>query len=157
MAEENATKHALVLAVNEYANSDCQPLTEYATLKAIMKACEARIKDIKDDATLQASMVLHAEEPARESGEFQFGGKYFQLSLKEGYDFVDKAHRYTMEEGVNYRQCYYEREALQRQVKAKTTMLNAIEDEFLAKNPNWVPDTIEKTLSWLENPKRKAS
>ena len=155
MEKENDYKQQLVLAVTSVSEASEDPLSEFGALKSLEKVVSDRLKEIKADAVFQASMVLHEEEPARESGEFAFGGKTFQLSLREEYDFVNNPQRYANEEGADYRKLYNEQQDLKGLVEANTDLMGSILKKFKAKHPGWKPDRVTKVLSWIEQPKRK--
>ena len=140
--EKNDSRQNLVKAVTNYANAELDPLSELYTLKQAVDVMQARIKEIKPDAILMAKKMLHAETPKRESGSFVYNDKRFELSKEEVIDFVEHAPRYTMEDGVQYRKLAIEQTQLDKQSQAKTKLMKAIKDNFIADRPNWVPDDI---------------
>lgn len=142
----NESKKRLIEAVTDFANSKATPLTEFAVLKAVIVACENRLDEIKKDATHQAQILLHDEVPVRESGEFEFSGQTFELSLTENYDFVKNAHRYNNAEGARIRQYAAERDEYKRLAEAKTKLIDAERKNFRAMYPHWEPDSITAVL-----------
>ena len=123
------------------------PLVETAALRIIKDACEMRLEAIKDDAILNAEMIL--SDIGLTSGRFEHEGHRFELSRKPVYEFVEKPQRYTMSEGVEFRQYYNEQKALKEQTSALTKLMNALTKNFAAKHKTFEPDKIQKVLKVL--------
>ena len=146
MEQEKDLKQALVLAVSNFAERAKDPLTEFATLKAVSDVVAARMKEIKPDAILAATMKLHDEEVPRESGQFEFAGFTFTLAMKKEYDMVKKPHRYATPEGAEYRALFEEREQYDKLSAANTTLMKGILDKFILMHPNFPADKVTKVL-----------
>ena len=139
-------KQMLIEAVTNFANCDMTPLSELFALKAVIATCQDRISEIMPDAKNQAIAILAAEKPARQSGEFEFGGHTFELSLTENYEFVKNAHRYNNAESARIRQLMEERKHYQDLASAKTNLIDAERKNFRATYPHWDPDSVTKVL-----------
>ena len=140
---------AIEEVLDKYFFTTNDPLVEYAKVKGLIEILSDGLDDLKQEAVKAASVILHAEEPARESGRFEHKGFVFELSLEEKYDFVNKAHRYANETGVQYRQLALEQAQLKKSVEAKTKLMKALKDNFMADHPNWAPDSVVKSLKYL--------
>ena len=125
------------------------PLEEYARTKGLIDILSENLKELKKDAIFAASVLLHDESPARESGRFEYKGYVFELSLEETFDFVKNPNRYTNETGVQYRQLAREQAQLKKSAEAKTKLMKALKDNFAAEHPDWAPDSVTKSIKYL--------
>lgn len=124
------------------------PLDEFAVLTTLAKLCDARKDDIKEDAITQAEEQLRLAQ--RTSGRFCYEGRTFSLDKKIVFDFVGKPQRYTMPEGVHYRELAKEQAELRTQASSITTLLNAITKNFQVSHSEFEPDTVNKVLKVVE-------
>jgi len=123
-------------------------LTELAVLKQLEASTKARIETIMGDAKIAAQLKL--SQQGRTNGSFIFNGHTFSLSKELNYQIVEKPQKYTLEDGVTYRQYYYEREDYKSQASALTKRMRAIESSFPTLHPTYEPDEIILKLSVLD-------
>ena len=81
-----------------------------------------------------------------EKGKFLFDGHHFELRRAETFDFIGKPQKYTMAEGVAFRQKTAEQTVLKAKSAAITKALKAIKDAFPETHPNIEPDSVEFTV-----------
>ena len=122
-------------------------LSELRELRDTIKAAEARINEISDQATAEAVAILAAQ--GRDRGEFTEDGHTFQLQRTEGYDFADY-HRYREQEAVQWRAELAKKSKAQQLVKAHTALMNGFIKTFLLNNPDKQPDEIKPTVKCLD-------
>ena len=79
-------------------------------------------------------------------GKFLFDGHHFELRRAETFDFAGKPQKYTMAEGVAFRQKTAEQTVLKAKSAAITKALKAIKDAFPTTHPNIEPDSVEYTV-----------
>ena len=79
-------------------------------------------------------------------GKFLFEGHHFELRRAETFDFAGKPQKYTMPEGVAFRQKTAEQTVLKAKSAAITKALKAIKDAFPTTHPNIEPDSVEFTV-----------
>ena len=148
--EEAEAKTAVIMDVLKKNFFDVDdPLELYARTKGVIDILTDYLNEQKKDAIFAASVVLHDEVPARESGRFVHNGNLFELSVEEKFDFVKNPNRYTNETGVQYRQLAREQAQLKKSAEAKTKLMKALKDNFAAEHPDWAPDSVTKSLKYL--------
>ena len=140
-------------ALLEAAQKENDALLRFHAIKSVMKTFEEALAEIKDEVIKEAEKVLEEDYGGRKNGEFEYKDKTFELSLADQYDFVGSPQRYANEAGKQYREHYYEKENLLTLAKAKTTLLKAIRDNFVAENPNWAPDWTDKFIKVKASPR----
>ena len=119
-------------------------LKELRELRNQEKAIKARIDEISTEATNEAVAIL--AEKGLEKGEFEVEGHHFELRRAETFDFVGKPQKYTMAEGVAFRQKTAEQTVLKAQSAAITKVLKTLRDNFPTLHPNINPDNIDYTV-----------
>ena len=118
-------------------------LQELRTLRNQEKAIKARIDIIKDQAVTEALTFT-------QGGKFEFLGHNYILERDEINDFVGKPQKYTMPEGVEYRQKLAEQKEYKAKSSAITKALKAIKDAFRVSHPNIEPDEVIYTVKCLD-------
>ena len=118
-------------------------LQELRELRNQEKAIKARIETIKAQAVAEAQAFT-------DGGKFEFLGHTYILERDEIYDFVGKPQKYTMPEGVAFRQKTAEQKVLKAQSTALTKELKAIRDAFPISRPTIAPDEITYTVKCLD-------
>ena len=119
-------------------------LLELRELRNQEKAIKARIESISTEAANEAVAILAARGEIK--GKFLVEGHHFELRRAETFDFVGKPQKYTMAEGVAFRQKTAEQTVLKAQSAAITKVLKTLRDNFPALHPNIVPDNIDYTV-----------
>ena len=137
-------------AINKfYQGAEDDPLIMFMRMKRVIDELTDSLKELKKDAVFAASVRLHDESPARESGRFEYKGYVFELSMEETFDFVKKPKRYTMDAGVQYRQLALQHDLLKKSAEAKTKLMKALKDNFAAEHPDWAPDSVTKSIKYI--------
>lgn len=119
-------------------------LLELRELRKQEKAIKARIESISTEAANEAVAILAARGEIK--GKFLVEGHHFELRRAETFDFVGKPQKYTMAEGVAFRQKTAEQTVLKAQSAAITKVLKTLRDNFPTLHPNIVPDNIDYTV-----------
>lgn len=119
-------------------------LLELRELRKQEKAIKARIESISIEAANEAVAILAARGEIK--GKFLVEGHHFELRRAETFDFVGKPQKYTMAEGVAFRQKTAEQTVLKAQSAAITKVLKTLRDNFPTLHPNIVPDNIDYTV-----------
>ncbi len=119
-------------------------LLELRTLRNQEKAIKARIDEISTEATNEAVAILAAK--GEQKGKFLVDGHHFELRRAETFDFVGKPQKYTMPEGVAFRQKTAEQQVLKAQSASITKILKTLRDNFPTLHPNIAPDSVEYTV-----------
>lgn len=118
-------------------------LQELRTLRQTIKACEARINEISDDATNEAVAL------APEGGEFVVDGHTFQLQRTEVID-MSKHQRYKGEDAVSWRKKKAAQDQAKKYSAALTKEMKGIVEAFVATHPDWEPDEVKLTVKCLD-------
>ena len=119
-------------------------LLELRELRNQEKAIKARIESISTEAANEAVAILAARGEIK--GKFLVEGHHFELRRAETFDFIGKPQKYTMAEGVAFRQKSAEQQVLKAQSAAITKVLKTLRDNFPALHPNINPDNIDYTV-----------
>ena len=123
-------------------------LNETSALRQLIKSCEERIAQILPEAEALAREELN--QFGQLNGQFVHDGHTFELQRDEVFDFVGKPQKYTMEEGVVYRQQVRDQKVLKAQSAAITKSLKAIRDAFPDTHPNVAPDEVKYVLKCID-------
>ena len=118
-------------------------LQELRELRNTIKAAEARISEISDQATKEAVAL------APNGGEFTADGHRFQLQKTEVIDMTDY-NRYKGEDAKRWRQKKAAQDQAKKYSAALTKEMKGIVDAFVAQHPNWEPDEIKLTVKVIE-------
>lgn len=137
-------REALIEANNVNLNS-ASALEETRALRQLVASANARIEELEVKAVEDAK-VFAIEQNGEEKGKFLFDGHHFELRCAETYDFVGKPQKYTMEEGVAFRQKTAEQQVLKAKSAAITKVLKTLRDNFPTLHPNIEPDSVEFTV-----------
>jgi hypothetical protein len=108
-------------------------------------SANARIEEL-DGKAVEDAKVRAMEQNGEQKGKFLFDGHHFELRRAETFDFVGKPQKYTMPEGVAFRQKTAEQTVLKAQSAAITKVLKAIKDAFPTTHPNIEADSVEYTV-----------
>ena len=119
-------------------------LKELRELRNQEKAIKARIDEISTEATNEAVAILAAK--GEQKGKFLVDGHHFELRRAETFDFIGKPQKYTMPEGVAFRQKTAEQQVLKAQAASITKVLKTLRDNFPTLHPNIAPDSVEFTV-----------
>ena len=119
-------------------------LLELRELRNQEKAIKARIESISTEAINEAVAILAAR--GEDKGKFLVDGHHFELRRAETFDFIGKPQKYTMAEGVAFRQKSAEQTVLKAKSATITKALKAIKDAFPETHPNIEADSVEFTV-----------
>lgn len=123
-------------------------LVQFANLKGIESALKACLDELKPQAIELAMEQLALAQ--RTSGDFAYEGHRFSLSKKDIYDMAGKPQRYTMPEGVQYRDFAKQKADLAKRSSAITKFMDALVKTFAAQHPDFKPDDTQFVLKVLE-------
>ena len=140
-------REALIEANNVNLNG-ADALVETRAMRQLIESCKARIEELEPEAT-----ELAKEELAKlgvPKGQFLHEGYKFEAQRTDEYDFVGKPQKYTMPEGVTFRQKTAEQKDLKAKSSAITKALKAIKDAFPITHPNIEPDSIDYTVKCID-------
>ena len=118
-------------------------LSELRKLRNTIKACEARIDEISDQATEEAIAL------APNGGEFIAEGHRFQLQKTEVID-MSNYNRYKGEDAVRWRQKKAAQDQSKKYSSALTKEMKGIVEAFVAQHPDWEPDEVKLTVKCLD-------
>lgn len=118
-------------------------LSELRELRNTIKACEARIDEISDQATEEAIAL------APNGGEFIADGHRFQLQKTDVIDMSNYS-RYKGEDAVRWRQKKAAQDQSKKYSSALTKEMKGIVEAFVAQHPDWEPDEVKLTVKCLD-------
>ena len=134
---------AALIAANDVNLNGADALVETSILKQLIASCEARMDELEREAKEMA--LTHTK-----SGQFTHEGHTYELQENVTFDFMGKPQKYTMPEGVTFRQKTAEQKSLKSQSSAITKALKAIKDAFPITHPNIEPDEVTYVLKCIE-------
>ncbi|MBR0194627.1 MAG: hypothetical protein IJQ32_00075 [Paludibacteraceae bacterium] len=137
-------REALIEANNVNLN-DSSALEETRALRQLVASANARIEELETAATEDAKQCA-MEQNGEQKGKFLFNGHHYELRKAETNDFVGKPQKYTMEEGVTFRQKNAEQTVLKAKSAKLTKDMKAIKDAFPLTHPNIEPDEVTYTV-----------
>ena len=118
-------------------------LQELRELRNTIKACEARIDEISDQATEEAIAL------APNGGEFIAEGHRFQLQKTDVIDMSNYS-RYKGEDAVRWRQKKAAQDQSKKYSSALTKEMKGIVEAFVAQHPDWEPDEVKLTVKCID-------
>ena len=118
-------------------------LSELRELRNTIKACEARIDEISDQATEEAAAL------APNGGEFIAEGHRFQLQKTDVIDMSNYS-RYKGEDAVRWRQKKAAQDQSKKYSSALTKEMKGIVEAFVAQHPDWEPDEVKLTVKVID-------
>ena len=136
---------ALMEAINTTEVLGASALEETRALRQLIKSSEARIEEL-ETAAVEDAKVYAIEQNGEDKGKFMLDGHHYELRKAETNDFVGKPQKYTMEEGVTFRQKNAEQQVLKARSSQLTKDMKAIKDGFHAAHPNIEPDETTYTV-----------
>lgn len=140
---------ALMEAIKTTEVLGASALEETRALRQLVASANARIEELEVKAVEDAKRILanlSPVSPEGRGGKFLFDGHHFELRRAETFDFAGKPQKYTMPEGVAFRQKTAEQTVLKAKSAAITKALKAIKDAFPTTHPNIEPDSVEYTV-----------
>ncbi len=123
-------------------------LVETSVLKQLIESCKARVEALEPEARRMAEEIL--KKNGATSGKFEHHDHHYTLDLTPVYDMAGKPQRYTMEEGVKYRNYAKEQAEYKKESAKLTRKMKEIMDSFPEDHPNIEPDEIKQTLKCLD-------
>ena len=139
---------AALIAANEININGADALVETSILKQLIESCKTRIEELDSEAKKIARKEL--KKLKARSGKFEHSGHHYTMDVDDIYDLIGKPQKYTMPEGVTFRQKTAEQKSLKSQSSAITKALKAIKDAFPITHPNIEPDSTKQTLKCLD-------
>jgi len=122
-------------------------LIELRELRNTIKACEARISEISDQATEEAVAIL--ADKGLDRGELEADGHKFQLQRTDVID-MSNHHRYKDEDAQRWRTKKAAQDQAKKYSAALTKEMKGIVDAFVAQHPDWEPDEVKLTVKCLD-------
>jgi len=122
-------------------------LQELRELRNTIKAAEARINEISDQATEEAVAIL--AEKGLDRGELEAEGHKFQLQRTDVIDMTDY-NRYKGEDAKRWRQKKAAQDQSKKYSSALTKEMKGIVEAFVAQHPDWEPDEVKLTVKCLD-------
>ena len=138
---------ALIEANNVNLNG-ADALVETRAMRQLIESCKARIEELEPEATELAKAELTKLGAVK--GQFTHLGYTFEAQRTDEYDFIGKPQKYTMAEGVTFRQKTAEQKDLKAKSSAITKALKAIKDAFPSLHPNIEPDSSDLTVKCID-------
>ena len=120
-------------------------LEETRALRQLVASANARIEEL-EIAAVEDAKVCAIKQNGEEKGKFLVDGHHFELRRAETFDFIGKPQKYTMAEGVAFRQKSAEQTVLKAKSATITKALKAIKDAFPETHPNIEADSVEFTV-----------
>jgi hypothetical protein len=136
---------ALMEAIKTTEVLGANALEETRALRQLVASATARIEEL-EGKSVEDAKVLAIEQNGEDKGKFLMDGHHFELRRAETNDFIGKPQKYTMAEGVAFRQKTAEQQLLKAKSSAITKALKAIKDAFPLAHPNIDPDSVEYTV-----------
>ena len=136
---------ALMEAIKTTEVLGASALEETRALRQLVASANARIEELETAATEDAKQCA-MKQNGEQKGKFLFNGHHYELRKAENFDFVGKPQKYTMPEGVAFRQKTGEQQVLKAQSSAITKVLKTLRDNFPTLHPNIEPDSIDYTV-----------
>ena len=136
---------ALMEAIKTTEVLGASALEETRALRQLIASANTRIEEL-ETAAVEDAKVCAIEQNGEDKGKFLFDGHHFELRKAETNDFVGKPQKYTMAEGVAFRQKSAEQTVLKAQSAAITKALKAIKDAFPETHPNIEADSVDYTV-----------
>ena len=124
-------------------------LVEHAALKQLVKLCENRLEEIRDEAVALAEEDLG--KLGRTSGQFTHEDLTFSLDLSNVFLIAELPKKYRSRDAVRYRALSRQKEDAAKAAKTLTKELKGIYDAFPLKHPKVQPDDIKKVLKFIES------
>ena len=136
---------ALMEAIKTTEVLGASALEETRALRQLVASANARIEEL-ETAAVEDAKARAMEQNGEEKGKFLVDGHHFELRRAETFDFIGKPQKYTMAEGVAFRQKSAEQTVLKAKSATITKALKAIKDAFPETHPNIEADSVEFTV-----------
>ena len=136
---------ALMEAIKTTEVLGASALEETRALRQLIASANVRIEEL-EVAAVEDAKVCAMEQNGEDKGKFLFDGHHFELRKAESNDFVGKPQKYTMEEGVTFRQKNAEQQVLKAKSAKLTKDMKAIKYAFPLTHPNIEPDEVTYTV-----------
>ena len=136
---------ALMEAIKTTEVLGASALEETRTLRQLVASANARIEELEVKAVEDAK-ARAMEQNGEEKGKFLMDGHHYELRRAETFDFIGKPQKYTMAEGVAFRQKSAEQTVLKAQSAAITKVLKTLRDNFPTLHPKIEADSVDYTV-----------
>ena len=136
---------ALMEAIKTTEVLGASALEETRALRQLVASANARIEEL-DGKTVEDAKVCAIEQNGEDKGKFLFDGHHYELRRVETFDFVGKPQKYTMPDGVAFRQKTAEQQVLKAQSASITKVLKTLRDNFPLLHPSIAPDSVNYTV-----------
>ena len=140
-------RQALIEANNVNLNG-ADALIETSILKQLIESCKARIDEL--DTAAKRLAEQHLADLGEPSGKFEHENHHYSLDVTPVFDIVGKPQKYTMPEGVQYRQYAKDQADYKKESAKLTRKMKTIMDNFPHDHPSIAPDEIKHTLKCLD-------
>ncbi len=136
---------ALMEAIKTTEVLGASALEETRALRQLIASANTRIEEL-EPAALEDAKQFAMEQNGEEKGKFLLNDHHYELRRAETFDFVGKPQKYTMAEGVAFRQKTAEQQVLKAQSASITKVLKTLRDNFPTLHPNIAPDSVDYTV-----------
>ena len=136
---------ALMEAIKTTEVLGASALEETRALRQLVASANARIEEL-ETAALEDAKQFAIEQNGEEKGKFLLNAHHYELRRAETFDFIGKPQKYTMAEGVAFRQKTAEQAVLKAQSASITKILKTLRDNFPTLHPNIAPDSVDYTV-----------
>ncbi len=136
---------ALMEAIQTTEVLGASALEETRALRQLVASANARIEEL-DGPAVEDAKACAIEQNGEEKGKFLFDGHHYELRKAETYDFIGKPQKYTMAEGVAFRQKTAEQQVLKAKSAVITKVLKTLRENFPTLHPNIAADSVEYTV-----------
>ena len=136
---------ALMEAIKTTEVLGASALEETRALRQLIASANTRIEELQT-AAVEDAKACAIEQNGEEKGKFLLNDHHFELRRAETFDFVGKPQKYTMAEGVAFRQKTAEQQVLKAKSAAITKVLKTLRDNFPTLHPNIEADSVDYTV-----------
>ena len=136
---------ALMEAIKTTEVLGASALEETRALRQLIASANTRIEEL-ETAAVEDAKVCAIEHNGEEKGKFLVDGHHFELRRAETFDFIGKPQKYTMAEGVAFRQKSAEQTVLKAKSATITKVLKTLRENFPTLHPNIEADSVEFTV-----------
>ena len=136
---------ALMEAIKTTEVLGASALEETRALRQLIASANERIEEL-EVAAVEDAKLCALEQNGEDKGKFLFANHHYELRKTDSHDFIGKPQKYTMAEGVAFRQKTAEQQVLKAKSAAITKALRAIRDAFPLAHPNIEPDRVDYTV-----------
>ena len=137
---------------NNTVQNHVDPIEETRALHELIDACKERMTEIKPDAVALAQQVM--QENNVEGSEFEYKGKFYQLTVDENFD-VTNYSKFNDATAALWRAKADEQKGLKSKVSALTSEMKGLLKSWRLLHPNRTPESVSYTFKVLSKLTKK--